>query len=87
MLIDRAECPKMTPNIQTHRSALIDRKSLESSVFELVSSVNLYQFLGNEKLTKVAATKISEIKFYYYLILLTYVIMLYTIFIRINEKR
>lgn len=56
MLIANAACPRITPNIQKHRIALIERKSLDSSVFEPESDVNLYQFRGNEKLTSNGET-------------------------------
>lgn len=51
-----AEWPKMTPNMQKHRIAFIDRKSLDKSDFELESAVNLYQFRGKEKLTRADLT-------------------------------
>lgn len=47
ILFASAQCAHITPNMQSVRKQLIDRKSLESSEFS-VSVVSLYQFLGSE---------------------------------------
>lgn len=62
MLNERAECPNITPNIQRHRKAFIERRSLVNSEFELESPVSLYQFRVSEKLTNVESTERIENK-------------------------
>lgn len=57
MLNESAECPNITPNMQKHRKALIERRSLVNSEFELESPVSLYQFRVSEKLTNFESTE------------------------------
>lgn len=62
MLNESAEWPNITPNIQRHRMALIERRSRANSELEPDSAVNLYQFRVSEKLTNVESTTRNQKK-------------------------
>lgn len=55
ILLANAQCAHITPNMQSVRKQLIDRKSLETSE-PCDSFVNLYQFLGNENASSAFVT-------------------------------